>query len=98
MKIFISQPMGGRSDREILDERRVVMNLIRRSTGRGNQNVSFIDSWLECNEGPIWCLGESIKLMQQADLVIFVPGWSSARGCQIEHEVCERYNIPYMEI
>ena len=98
MRIFISQPMGGRSDEEVLNERRTVIDLVRHVTGRGNSNVSFIDSWLDCDEGPIWCLGESIKLMQQADLVIFVPGWSSARGCQIEHEVCEKYNIPYMEI
>jgi len=52
----------------------------------------------ECSFGPVYCLGESIKLMEDADIAVFAPGWENARGCRIEHKICEEYNIYYMEI
>lgn len=47
---------------------------------------------------PARILGMSIELMSDADLVIFAEGWQYARGCRIEHRVCQDYNIPYKEI
>lgn len=32
--------------------------------------------------------------MSGADLVVFAPDWHTARGCRIEHLVCELYGIP----
>ena len=32
--------------------------------------------------------------MTNADCAYFMKGWNEARGCIIEHEVCERYGIP----
>jgi hypothetical protein len=46
----------------------------------------------------VWCLGDSIRLMSTADLVIFAPGWDEARGCRVEHKVCEEYGIPFTEV
>ena len=93
--VFISQPMNGRTNDDIVRER----NKIKDSLLKWNEDLCFIDSLLpECNLGPVYCLGESIKLMEDADMVVFTPGWEDARGCRIEHKVCEEYNIYYMEI
>lgn len=51
-------------------------------------------AFFENNEDPVYALGESIKLMANADCAYFMKGWNKARGCIIEHEVCERYGIP----
>lgn len=39
----------------------------------------------------LWYLGRSIQTMADADYVIFVRGWSNARGCKVEFQVCEEY-------
>lgn len=44
----------------------------------------------------VWCLGDSIKLMQDADLVVFAWNWGASRGCPVEMEVCKQYDIPYL--
>lgn len=95
LKVFISQPMNGRTNEEIVKQR----NQIKDQLLEWREDLCFIDSLLpDCNQGPVYCLGESIKLMEEADLVVFVTGWEDARGCRIEHKVCEEYYIDYMEI
>ena len=101
MRIFISQPMGGLSDEEVLRNKDCAIKelLMNHDYYYLPDHFEVIDSWLgHCNKGPIWCLGESIKLMQEADRVVFLPGWRNARGCRIEHQVCEDYGIRIMEI
>jgi hypothetical protein len=40
----------------------------------------------------IYYLSKSIELLGQADGVVFMPGWNTARGCIIEHQVATSYN------
>lgn len=85
-KLFISQPMNGRSDRSIREEREVIAEAYR------NDGWEIIDSIL--NVGPmnaIEYLAESIKLMNDADRVLMMKGWAKARGCRIEHEIAIAY-------
>lgn len=85
-KIFISQPMNGRSSRIINDERKLVAEKYEQ------EGWEVIDSIL--NLGPadaIIYLAESIKLLNDADCVLFIKGWEKARGCRIEHEVAVAY-------
>ena len=42
----------------------------------------------------IWCLGESIKKMAEADYFIGVRWCDGDRGCRIEDEVAQAYGIP----
>lgn len=94
-KVFISQPMRGLSDEEILAARRDAICKIRDKIG---DSFTVIDSALtDCSRGPIWCLGRSICLMCTADIAYFLEGWRSARGCRIEHEVAEQYGIDVIE-
>lgn len=92
-KLFISQPMNGKSNAEIMDERREV--LLQAVADCGDE-VELIDSFLRDapqDAKPLWFLGRSIELLSVADMVYFMPGWESARGCQIEHECAKRYGL-----
>lgn len=87
-KIFISQPMKGRTDEEIMQERNRIM------AKWANKSVEFINSFFcEPGKNSTDSLGKSISLMGEADLVVFAPGWADARGCSIEHEVAMEYGI-----
>lgn len=88
-KIFISQPMKGRTTEEIMQERNDIM------AKWTNKSVEFIDSFFcEPGKNSTELLGKSIFLMGEADLVVFAPGWENARGCRIEHQVTKEYGIP----
>ena len=93
-KIFISQPMNGKTNEEIEDERNYIIGRLRE-----NECVEIIDSFFKdkpYEASPLWYLGESIKLMSEADVVFFCNGWQTARGCQIEHDCALEYGIDTM--
>jgi hypothetical protein len=41
----------------------------------------------------LWHLGESIKMLADADAAYFLDGWEDTVECFIEHEVCRLYGI-----
>lgn len=90
MKIFISQPMKGKTKEEITSERDA---LVKRLKADGHE---VIDSVFDAPPGPnqaLWFLGESFKLLSTADGVWFMDGWKEARGCRMEFEAAVHYNI-----
>lgn len=96
MKAFISQPMGGLSDEEIVIVRDSIWRIIKEKHG---EECEIIESYFGGTEmSPLECLSESIKLLDQADVVYFAPDWDEARGCVVEHAICEFYNIPLVEL
>ena len=100
MKVFISQPMKGRTAKEILEERDAVIEYLKQRYG----NISIIDSFLDISEPPevktipVFYLGKSIQLLSDADLCVVVGHVSDNNGCQIEMEVCKRYGIELIQI
>ena len=93
-KIFISQPMNGKTTEEIENERNYIIDRLKE-----NESVEIIDSFFKDtphDAKPLWYLGESIKLMSEADVVFFCDGWQTARGCQIEHDCALEYGIDTM--
>lgn len=99
IKIFISQPMNGKTNEEIENKRNYTIDTLRSRFARKNERIEIIDSFFK-NEPhdakPLWYLGESIKLMSEADVVFFCNGWQTARGCQIEHDCALEYGIDTM--
>ena len=99
-KIFISQPMRGLTDEEILKKRNEIKKDIETKI---NAEVEFIDSFMQDYHGEInkkikvWYLGKSIQLLSQADIVYFGKGWDEARGCKIEHEIAKVYGIDIID-
>ena len=88
--------MNGKTEDQIIMEREEIINLL--STAE-DEEVEIIDSVLKAENKPsLWYLGESIKLMADADLVVFAPGWEKGRGCIIEHECASKYGIPILEL
>jgi len=95
MKWFISQPMAGMTDEQILARRNEIIDLIK--SMRHNEEVEIIDSFTKSEEivgkGRIAMLGDSIMLMKDADVVFFANGWEKSAGCNVEHEVCVQYHL-----
>ena len=99
-KLFISQPMRGLTDEEILNKRTEILINI---TEKIKEPVKLIDSFIKDYPGeinkyvPVFYLGKSIQLLSQADIAYFGGDWRNARGCLIEHEVATQYGIKIIE-
>ena len=92
-KLFISQPMRGKTDEEIKAER---VKAIEKASELMREPVEVIDSFFEkapVDAKPLWFLGKSLELLADADVAYFAPGWSDARGCIIEHDCAIAYGI-----
>ena len=86
-KVFISQPMGGKTNLEIKKERR---ELVKELNKQGFEVLNTILD-LGDNATSLQYLAKSIEIMDSADIVLFMPNWEKARGCIIEHEVALKY-------
>ena len=95
MRVFISQPMHGLSNEEILQRREELIRLLHKWFQP--EPIEVIDSYTKpeniVNGGRIVMLGHSIQMLSQADAVLFARGWSDSPGCIVEHTVCEQYKI-----
>ena len=91
MKLFISQPMRDRSTEDIVAERKALTQFSRNKLC--DHELTVIDSLFDHNtaQPPLHYLGEAIKLMADADAVVFAKGWHGYNGCVIEHECAVRY-------
>lgn len=96
-KIFISQPMKGKADEEILEERKKAIKSAEKMVG---EPVEVIDSFFQnapADAKPLWFLGKSLELLAGADVAYFAEGWQDARGCRIEHTCAVEYGIDRIE-
>lgn len=98
MRIMISQPMAGVSDEEL----RMKFNALSKEFAK--LHIDVVDNiWQDApTEGnyytePLFYLAKSINAMGQVDAVYFSPGWQNARGCCIEHKICELYGITILD-
>lgn len=93
-KLFISQPMRGKTDEEILAVRERAIASAERELG---EKVEVIDSFFHNVPNnlntPLWCLGRSLQMMADADVVCFAKDWEKYRGCRIENECAIEYGI-----
>ena len=96
-KLFISQPMNGKTDEENKSEREIEIKKAKEIIG---EEVEVIDSFFESaphDARPLWFLGKSLELLSTADVAYFAKGWEDARGCKIEHECAVQYGINRIE-
>lgn len=102
-KLFISQPMKGKTDDEIVEERMDLLAKAERLSG--GHLLEEIDSFFvgapknkdNVVTEPVWWLGKSLMKLSEADFAIFGDNWQNFNGCIIEHEVCERYGIQILK-
>jgi hypothetical protein len=89
MKIMISQPMKGKTNEQIREQRAELVTRLQ------EEGLEVVDTVFE--NGPadediaIYMLSQSIKYIGKVDAVYFMKGWEKARGCKIEHEVAVQY-------
>lgn len=94
IQLFISQPMRGRSDEEIIAEREYAKLAAERILKQG---VEVLDSFFQSDDmKPLEYLGESLKLLAEADWAWFCEGWEQARGCKVENLCAREYGIPIL--
>ncbi len=94
MKVFISQPMRGKTTEKIKEEREQIVQELEK------QGYEVINSILDISEGrsPVFYLAKSLELLDEADCVVFMKGWQEARGCRIEHMTAVEYGKFIKEI
>ena len=101
-QVYISQPMNGKTKKEIKDEREKAIEELCKQQHIPRKEIVVIDNLIR-NTSPkeahksLWYLGASLVLMSQADIVYFAEGWEYARGCIIEHRCVDLYGLDYLE-
>ena len=89
MKIMISQPMRGKTNEQIKQERESLVEELQKQ-GYEVLDTVFDLAPKDCDSA-IYYLSKSIEFLGQADGVVFMPGWQQARGCRIEYQVATEY-------
>lgn len=95
MKIMISQPMNGKSEEQIREERE---NIIKKIQENGDEYIDtiFADETPKDCDVALFYLAKSIDAISKVDIVYFMKGWENARGCKIENKICQEYGKPTM--
>lgn len=99
--LFIAQPMHGLDDKHINQQREAAFKAVQ--TLYPNVAFALIDQF-NLSDEPEWedlpetslrmrRLNRSLGMLAEADYAIFLPGWESAKGCQVERTFCEQYDI-----
>ena len=99
-KVMLSQPMNGKSDKEIEATRERAIAVLKKK-GYEVVNTLFTDEWynqknMEARgvvQIPLCFLAKSLENMSLCHAVYFCKGWENARGCKIEHEVARAYGL-----
>lgn len=95
LKVMISQPMKGKTREEIADERNEMTKLLEsKYTG----DYIILDTTVSDyeNKTDLECFAESILFLSKCDLLVMGIGWEDARGCKLEHDIAEAYNVPIL--
>lgn len=100
-KLFISCPMKGRTKENIkksMERMHKIAEIVF------DQELEAIDTYIEdvpstdVRHSSIWFLGESIKMLAEADYFIGVDYTEAFSGCNVESEVARRYGIPSTDV
>ena len=107
--IFISQPMTGKSEEEILTTRQKEIDEIHQLFDTDGVEINIIDSYIDdatrkcfeehIGDGINWdihWLSQSLKMLAMADMIWLCDGWEYSNGCNIELECATRYGISIM--
>lgn len=100
LKCMISQPMGGKTEEEIVATRERAIKILEEK-GYEVVNTLFTDEWYSKEKMdergvvqiPLCFLAKSLENMSLCHTVFFCKGWEHARGCKIEHDAAVAYDI-----
>lgn len=93
-KLFVSVPMRGRTEDEIKASIQKMKKIAEIYDG---EELELIDTYIEnpqdVENQPLWCLGESIKRMADADIFMGINETWDWNGCWIETLAAIEYKI-----
>lgn len=100
MRAMLSQPMGGKTDEEIIATRERAIKALE-ARGYDIVNTLFTDEWYSRKnmeergvvQIPLCFLAKSLENMSLCHAVYFCKGWEQARGCKIEHDTAVAYGL-----
>ena len=90
MKVFISQPITGKSTAEIMATRKNITTKVKSKYPDATIINSVMLGGNDTND--IKYLGITISLMADADIIVFVNDISNSKGCQVEYYVASLYD------
>lgn len=97
-KAMISQPMGNKTEKEIIETKNKALAFLKEN-GYEVVNTLFTDEWYNNKEDenivnrPLYFLAQSLIKMSQCDVAYFCKGWEEKRGCKIEHLAAKEYGL-----
>lgn len=92
IKVFVSQPMNGKSYDEVLEKRKIVLDKVKKQLD--GYPMEVLDNYFkEELPHPMNYMAKSIELMAQADLIVFEHQWKLYSGCIIEHYCALSYGV-----
>lgn len=107
--IFISQPMTGKSEEEILATRQKEIEKIHQLFDADGERVNIIASYIndatrkrfeehvsDNLNWDIYWLSKSLERLALADTIWLCEGWEHSKGCNIELECATRYGVSIM--
>ena len=105
--IFISQPMTGKSEEEILATRQEAIDKIHQLfDADGDVQVNIIDSYIDdatrkhfeehvsdAINWDIYWLSQSLQKLALANTIWLCDGWEYSKGCNVELECAIQYGL-----
>lgn len=101
MKAFISLSMNGRADQVIKEDQQkflkdLELDMKEKELLPKDETLELIDTVTHpnapANPPRLWYLGEAIKKLNDADVVLFAGDWHKAKGCWVEFAACIAYD------
>ena len=91
-KVFVSQPMRGKTEDEILSARETALKRLKENIGP----FELIDTYFaEFNGNRLQFLGKSISEgLALADAALFIGDWENFDGCRCEQFIAAQYGVP----
>ena len=104
--IFISQPMTGKSEEEILATRQKEIEKIHQLASEKDIQVHIVDSYVDDAtrkhfeerltddiNWDIYWLSQSLQKLALADTIWLCEGWEHSKGCNVELECAISYGL-----
>lgn len=100
--IHLCQNKKNKNREELFEEKNKILNYLKEFY-KGEKNVEIINpsnhAYLPVGRinKSIAFLGEDlIQSLSYANLVFFAKGWEESKSCKAIHNICELFNIPYI--
>jgi hypothetical protein len=97
-RIFISRPMRGKTNEQILTARDAAVAAASRYFNE--DHVEIIDTFFNSfNGNRLEFLGKSVmEGLAKADVAVFVGDWQNYDGCRCEHFIAAQYKVPCLYV